>query len=186
MIEETIGGPASSSASHCAAKSGGVASPAVAGTSGPHCARKARTAASCGGVAARRRIGNPQVELERAVAAGAELRGPVDDGRRLHQQRAAGAEAAGIGDRDRQRRRAGTRHGREQDRRTEPETLAELPRAAARRCGLVHAGSGCADRRPGNRQNATAAMPLPPGLAARRHQRDDAAVSGQRSAGETR
>ena len=46
MIEEMTVGPASSIASHCAEKSSGVASPASRATSGPHCARKARTASS--------------------------------------------------------------------------------------------------------------------------------------------
>src|SRR5579883_3419785 len=47
MTDETIGGPTASSASHCAAKSGGVASPASAATGGPHLPRKSRTRASC-------------------------------------------------------------------------------------------------------------------------------------------
>ena len=47
-------GPASSMASHCASKSGGIASPASRGTSDPQRPRKARTASSlavsrCGG-----------------------------------------------------------------------------------------------------------------------------------------
>ncbi len=46
MIEETTAGPASSMAWHWAAKSGGVESPEVCGTSGPHWPRKARTRAS--------------------------------------------------------------------------------------------------------------------------------------------
>src|SRR5437660_11343942 len=47
MIEETTAGPASSSASHCAAKSGGVVSPASSGTGGPKRPRNSRTFASC-------------------------------------------------------------------------------------------------------------------------------------------
>src|SRR5258705_9990028 len=47
MIEETMGGAAASSASHCAAKSCTGASPASGGTSGPQSARKARSFASC-------------------------------------------------------------------------------------------------------------------------------------------
>ncbi len=46
MIEDATAGRASSSAAHCAAKSAGPASPAVASTGGPHCARNARVAAS--------------------------------------------------------------------------------------------------------------------------------------------
>ena len=49
MIEDTMDGATSSNASHCAAKSGGVASPAVGGTSGPQAARSSRTRASCAG-----------------------------------------------------------------------------------------------------------------------------------------
>ncbi len=47
MTDETIGGPIASSASHCVANSGGLASPASGGTVGPHVARKRRTRASC-------------------------------------------------------------------------------------------------------------------------------------------
>src|SRR2546421_3635944 len=47
MTEETIGGLAATNASHCAAKSGGLASPASGGTVGPHPARNSRTRASC-------------------------------------------------------------------------------------------------------------------------------------------
>src|SRR3954453_22874451 len=47
MIDETTAGPAASSASHCAAKSGGVASPAFSGTGGPKRPRNSRTFASC-------------------------------------------------------------------------------------------------------------------------------------------
>ena len=46
MTDETIGGAAASSASHWAAKSGGVASPADGATSGPKPARNARRSAS--------------------------------------------------------------------------------------------------------------------------------------------
>src|SRR5277367_4286536 len=46
MIEEMIDGATSSIASHCAEKSGGVASPASGATSGPQFARKARTLSS--------------------------------------------------------------------------------------------------------------------------------------------
>ena len=41
-----MGGPIASSASHCAAKSGGRASPASGGTAGPHAARNSRKRAS--------------------------------------------------------------------------------------------------------------------------------------------
>ena len=46
MMEEMIAGPASSIAWHCAAKSGGVASPASGARAGPHWPRNARTADS--------------------------------------------------------------------------------------------------------------------------------------------
>src|SRR6202035_1861431 len=47
MMDEMIGGPTASSASHCAAKSGGLASAASAATAGPHWPRKSRRRASC-------------------------------------------------------------------------------------------------------------------------------------------
>jgi hypothetical protein len=46
MIDETTRGLATSSASHCAAKSSGVESPASAGTAGPHCPKNFRTSRS--------------------------------------------------------------------------------------------------------------------------------------------
>ena len=49
MTEEITGGAAASTASHCAAKSGGPASPASGATGGPHCARKRRRASSAAG-----------------------------------------------------------------------------------------------------------------------------------------
>ncbi len=54
MMVEATAGRAVISASNCASKSAGPASAALAGTSGPHCARNARVAASasasrCGG-----------------------------------------------------------------------------------------------------------------------------------------
>src|SRR3954467_7922955 len=49
MTDEITGGAAAKSASHWAAKSGGVASPASGGTGGPHWARKSRTRVSCAG-----------------------------------------------------------------------------------------------------------------------------------------
>src|ERR1051326_963071 len=54
-----MGGPAAMSASHCAAKSGGLASAASAGTAGPHLPRKSRTRASC---AASRRGGGSGIQ----------------------------------------------------------------------------------------------------------------------------
>ena len=51
-------------------------------------------------VAYGRRVGNPQVQLERAVARSADLSDPFTDVLRLHQERAAGAESARIGHRD--------------------------------------------------------------------------------------
>src|SRR5579864_8819482 len=46
MIDEMARGPAASNASHCAAKSGGVVSPASGDSAGPHWARKRRIASS--------------------------------------------------------------------------------------------------------------------------------------------
>jgi hypothetical protein len=46
MTEETIGGCAASSASHCAVKSGGVASPAFAATAGPKRSKNVRRRSS--------------------------------------------------------------------------------------------------------------------------------------------
>src|SRR5215813_4895407 len=60
MTEETIGGPAASIASHCAAKSGGLASAASGGTDGPHWPRNSRTRASC---AASRRGGGSGIQI---------------------------------------------------------------------------------------------------------------------------
>jgi len=71
MTEETIGGFATSSASHCAAKSRGVASPALAATAGPKLSRILVVA-----FAMRRWIGDPQIELKRPVALGAHFISP--------------------------------------------------------------------------------------------------------------
>ena len=115
MTDDTIGGAQSSSASHCAAKSGGAASPASGGTGGPQPARKRRTLFLVRRVARGRRVGDPQIELERAVAAGPHLGRPRLDRLRRHQQRAAAPEPAGIGHRDRRatagRRRPSARAG---------------------------------------------------------------------------
>ena len=82
MIDETTRGAAASSASHCAAKSSGAASPASGGTGGPHCPRKSRTRASCSAIAHRRRVGDPQIDLEAAVALAAESARPRRRSRR--------------------------------------------------------------------------------------------------------
>ena len=107
ITDETIGGAAASKASHCAAKSGGVASPASGGTGRAPVRRGIRAPAPrAPGRARGGRIGDPQIELERRRCCPARTSlGPGGDLCRLHQQRAARAEAAGIGDRDRQRRR---------------------------------------------------------------------------------
>jgi len=76
-------------------------------------------------VAPRRRIGNPQIQLKRAVARGAKRGRPALDCFGRHEQRAASRKTAGVGDRDRERGRAGAGHRREQDRRAEREALAE-------------------------------------------------------------
>ena len=68
MMEEMIVGPASSIASHCASKLGGLTSPASAGTAGPHLPRKRRTASSEAEFAFGRWIGHPEIELKAAVS----------------------------------------------------------------------------------------------------------------------
>jgi hypothetical protein len=126
MIEEMTGGPASNSASHWAAKSGGVTSPAVGGTSGPQPRRNSRTAASeAGSRSGGRRIGDPQIELECAVAAGSHIGRPCLYRVRLHEEDTAGAVAAGVRDRDRQGRRAGPGRRCQQDRDAQTERFAK-------------------------------------------------------------
>jgi hypothetical protein len=72
------GGAAASSASHCAAKSSGTASPGSAGTGGPHCLRNRRTSLMLG-VANRRRVGDAQVDLDPTIALVPKLPDPAGD-----------------------------------------------------------------------------------------------------------
>ena len=67
MIDETTRGAASSTASHCAWKSGNDTSPASGGTAGPHDGEKGAHAGFGVHVTMRRRIRNPVVDLQRAL-----------------------------------------------------------------------------------------------------------------------
>jgi hypothetical protein len=84
MIDDMIGGPASSTASHCVAKSGSVKLPASGATSGPQLLRKFRTASSAG--LSRLGVGSgiQGVELKCTIAGGAHVCGPSSDGIGLH------------------------------------------------------------------------------------------------------
>ncbi len=77
------------------------------------------------GVAHRRRIGHPQIYLERAVALAAEFPGPGIDPVGGGHQRAKPAHAAGIGDRGGEPDRAGPGHRRHQDRHAQAKAPAE-------------------------------------------------------------
>jgi hypothetical protein len=57
-----------------------------------------------------RRIGDPSVELEHPSTASAKFSGPSGDLLRLHHQNTARTQPAGIGNRNRQRRRARAGH----------------------------------------------------------------------------
>src|SRR5215472_3910226 len=78
-MEETIAGPASNIASHCASKSGKAILPASGGTWGPQLARKLRTAASAlasrlgGGSGIHRLNWNPPLVPARTSAAQARI-----------------------------------------------------------------------------------------------------------------
>ena len=63
MTEETIGGLMASNASHCAAKSGGVASPAVGATGGPETFKKCPHLILVRTIAMRRWIRDPKIDL---------------------------------------------------------------------------------------------------------------------------
>jgi len=119
-MEETIAGPVASMASHCASKLGSTTLPASGRTCGP-VGEKVSHRRFRGGIALGRRIGDPEIELKATVCAGTNVGGPLLDRVRLHHQRAAAAEPAGIGDRNGQRGRTGARHRRHQDRHTEIE-----------------------------------------------------------------
>ena len=111
------GRPASSMASHWAAKSGSAASPASRATSGPSRAGRREPRPRLG-VARGRGSGIQRLRLKppllpaRTSAAQALMA-------RLHQQGAAASQAAGIGDGDRQRGGAGAGHRRQQDGQTQ-------------------------------------------------------------------
>jgi len=89
-------------------------------------------------IAHRRRVGDPQIDLERAVALAAELRDPFGDPVGRRRQRAEPAHAAGIGDGGGKRRRAGAGHRRLQDRHPQPEMPAEFDGALARAVSRCH------------------------------------------------
>ena len=69
-------------------------------------------------VAVRRRVGDPDIQLERSVTMSAHLLDPGKNFLGLHQQHTTRAEAAGIRDSDRQRRGARTGHGCQQNGKT--------------------------------------------------------------------
>jgi hypothetical protein len=104
MMEETIAGPASSKASHCALKSGSTTLPASGGDRRAPIGEEIPHRRFRGGVALGRRIGNPQIELKAAVSAGPHVGRPIPDRFRLHHERAAAAEATRIGNGDGERR----------------------------------------------------------------------------------
>ena len=83
-------------------------------------------------IARRFRIGDPQIDLEGAIALAAKLLRPGGHTVRRGCQRAQSAHAASIGDRRRQPDRAGARHRRLQNRDAQPEPPAKgfgaLPR----------------------------------------------------------
>ncbi len=87
--------------------------------------RNARTCVLVRLVTARRRIGNPQIELIGPVAFGAHFIRPSNDLVGLHQQRAASTEAAGVHRRDRQGRCRHSRHRRQHDRHLQSEAPAK-------------------------------------------------------------
>src|SRR5437016_6567917 len=67
------------------------------------------------GIAQRRRIRNPEVDLEGAIALGAYISRPLHDRARLHQERATAPEASGIRYRNGESCWARARHRREQN-----------------------------------------------------------------------
>ena len=123
MIEEMIGGPASNIASHCAPKSGGLTSPASRGTSGPQLCQEVPYGILGSHIALGKSIGNPEIELKSAVAAGAHVRRPRFDRLGLHQECTTAPQPAGIGNGNSQRRRASAGHRSHQDWHAEIERL---------------------------------------------------------------
>ncbi len=97
-----------------------------------------------GGVPHRRRVRNPQVDLERAVAGAAHRPRPVADLIGGERQGAARAQPARVGDGDRQRRRTGPRHGGQQDGDAQAEAIAESAGAVLEGHGRSHGGLGTA------------------------------------------
>lgn len=73
------------------------------------------------GVADRRGIGYPKIDLERLVALLAEFADPRGDGFGRHENGAACSHSAGVGDGNGKRGRTCSRHGREQDGETDSE-----------------------------------------------------------------
>ncbi len=71
-------------------------------------------------------LGDPEVDLESAVARGSHLIGPGNHVGRRHQERPAGAETTGVGNGNRESRRACTSHGRQKHRHAHIKSAAEL------------------------------------------------------------
>src|SRR5438046_553758 len=69
------------------------------------------------------------MELKGAITAAATLRGPLENGLRLHHECSARAEAARARDSYGERRRAGACHRRQEDWYAQPESFAESPGA---------------------------------------------------------
>ncbi len=140
--------------------------PRIGGDAGAPFAEKVAQPCLMRGIALRRRIGHPDVHLERAVGAGADLARPIADLVRRPQQRARRAHAAGLGHRDRQRRRTGAGHRRHQDRHLEIEAAAEGGGAFEGGVGhgrviRWHGASGC--RRPRERAGSVSKSRSHPG-----------------------
>jgi len=127
MMDDTIGGASSISASHRAAKSGGAESPDPGVTVGPHRPRKARTEASPVRSHRGGGSGTQRLSWERPIAGRTQLGGPIQDRGGPHKQGAARAQPPGTGDGCGQggRTRAGHRRGRQRRAEAEmpPESL---------------------------------------------------------------
>src|ERR1051326_1482220 len=82
-------------------------------------------------VSHRRRLWNPKIDLEFSCAAFAKCRAPSPDVIRLHQQSSARSQPTRIGYGNRQRRRTGSGHGRQQNRKANAQTMGEILRAIA-------------------------------------------------------
>ena len=112
------------------------------GRTGRHLRPPLRQEATCRGfrigIAPGQRIRNPDIDLRRPCGLRAEIGHPRHDVLRLGQHRAHRAHAAGVGQRGRQRHRAGAGHRRQQDRGLQCKTPTEAVGAFEKR-GTIHA-----------------------------------------------